>query len=438
MTSLETTQQQFSNDSVRVLVHRKPHCLVELEVHASPEMIQKARANAIKAVSKEISIPGFRKGKAPEDTITKKFGPQIERELHQKLADLSYVEAQKLAHIPRLNNNATISFQMKKLKENEAELSFTFETEPTTPSIDPTQFAATSVERPQVTEKEIDEAIRQMQYFYATWSPVTDRPIQDGDTIMINLDTEDENGAWQQVFNHVRFEVSKERMAEWMKNLVKGAKSGDVLEGMSEPDENASEEEKNEFKPKKVRLTLLKVEQATLPTLDEEFAQKVGAPNVEAMQKSITDLLNSQADEKVLTEQREQINEFLINTYPFDLPLSLVETEKKHRLTQAMENPKFKRQWDAFSQEEKKEIEAKLERESDQAVRLFFLSHGIVREAKIPVTHKQIEEEAIATMQSFGRKQVDQIPKEVYALALSKVVLTQAQDYILKASKTLT
>lgn len=439
MTSVATTTpNEFRNDELKVLVHRKPHCLIELEVHVGSGMIQKARQMAIKAVNKTASLPGFRKGKAPEEMVLKKFGPQVERDLHQQLADLAYVGAQKLAAIPRLNNNAQISFEMKKLTEENGELSFTFETEPGAPSVDPTKFHYKAIKRPDVTDKEIDEAIRQMQYFYAAWSPITDRPIEDGDTIMINLDTLGDDGQWNQVFNHVRFEVSKERMAEWMKNLVKGAKAGDVLEGLSEPDEIATDAEKAEFKPKKVRLTLIKVEKATLPSLDDEFAQKVGAPTIEAMRQSITHLLNSQADEKVLNEQREQVNDFLIQTYPFDLPVSLVETEKKHRFSQAMQNPKFKAEWNRLSHDEKKRVEANLETESNQAVRLFFLSHSIVKQAKIPITNKQIQDEAVATLQSFGNQQVDKIPKEVYALALSKVVLTQAQDYILKSSKPLT
>ena len=229
MTSVATTTpNEFSNDELRVLVHRKPHCLIELEVHVGPAMIQKARQMAIKAVNKTASLPGFRKGKAPEEMVLKKYGPQVERDLHQQLADLAYAGAQKLAAIPRLNNNAQITFQMKNLAEEKGELSFTFETEPQAPVVDPANFKSKDVKRPDVTEKEIEEAIRQMQYFYAGWTPVTDRPIEDGDTIMINLDTQGDDGQWNQVFNHVRFEVSKERMAEWMKNLVKGGAPGSV------------------------------------------------------------------------------------------------------------------------------------------------------------------------------------------------------------------
>lgn len=437
MTSVATTNE-FSTDQLKVVVHRKPHCIVELEVHAGPQIIEEARQKAIKTVNKSVTIPGFRTGKAPEPMIVKKYGVQIEKDMHQQLADLAYVGAQKLAAIPRLNNNANVVFNMKKMTPEQAELSFSFETEPQTPSVDPAQFVAKPVKRHEITDKEVNEAIRQMQFFYAKWEPITDRPIQDGDTIMINLETASDQGEWTQVFNHVRFEVSKERMAEWMKNLVKGAKAGDVLEGMSEPDETATEAEKAEFTPKKVRLTLLKAEKAELPPIDDELAQKLGAPTVEDMRKSIADLLNGQANEKVLSEQREQINEFLIKNYAFDLPASLIDTEKKYRFNQAMQNPQFKAEWDKYTAEEKQKIEENLTLESTNAVRLFFLSHSIVKEAKISITHKQIQDEAVATLQSFGAPQSDKIPKEVYALALSKVVLTQAQDHILKASKPLT
>lgn len=431
MTLSTPTHEEFKNEEVHVTVHRRPPCRIELDVHASSPMIQKARRSAIKIVNKQVSVSGFRKGKAPEEIILKQYGSQVEKELHHQLADLAYVEAQKLARIPLLNNNSKISFQMKKWAEEEAELAFSFETEPQIPSIEPSQFDPKPIQRLEVSEKQIEEAIRQMLYFYAQWEPVEGRPIQDGDTIMINLETLEDDGSYQMVFNHVRFEVSKERMAEWMKRLVEGAKAGDVLEGLSEPDENATEQEKIEFKPKKVRLTLLKAEQAILPLLDDEFAKKVGAPNVEAMRQSIADLLNKKADEKVTDELREQVNHFFIENYPFDLPQSLIETEKNHRLSQLMQDQKFKTGWGQMSQEERKNVEATLEKESTQAVRLFYLSRKIVADAKLSITHKEIQDEAIATLHSLGARNTDTIPKEVYALALSKVMLAKAQDYVL-------
>ena len=428
--------EELVSEEVRVSIHRKPACRIELHVKTSSDIVAKARKDAAKTVSKEITLPGFRKGKAPDDMILKKYPNDVERQLHKSIADLAFVEAQKLAKVPTLNNNSPISFDLKNQSEEGAELTFTFETEPKIPSPDPKKFEPKLGDRPEVGDKQIDEAVRQMMFFYAEWTPITDRAVQEGDFILIDLDTIEGEVA-QKVFHHIRFEVVPERMANWMRNLVLTAKAGDILEGMSEPDDTASEAEKNEFKPKKVRLHIIKVESALLPELNDEFAKKVGAPDVAAMRQSITNILNSKADEKVQNGLREQVNDFLVEHYAFDLPKSLIETEKKHRLAQLLKDPKFRKNWDKMSQEERAKTEEKLVDESAQAVRLFYLSRQVVHEAKIPITHRDVQDEAVATLNSYGvnRVEVDQISKEVYALALSKVILAKAQDFIIQAQK---
>jgi len=429
--------EEKTNDQVHVQIHRKPACRIEMHVKTNAQMVKEARKNAIKSVSKEISLPGFRKGRAPDEMILKKFPADVEKQMSKAIADLAYVAAQKEAKIPLLNNNSQISFDLKNQSvETGAEVVFSFETEPKIPHVDASGFVEKPVVKAEVGEKQVEEAIRQMRFFYAHWKPVEDRPIQDGDYIMIDLDTV-EGDVVQKVFHHIRFEVSKERMASWMKNLVAGAKSGDVLEGVSEADDNATDAEKAEFKPKNVRLTILKVEEAMLPEVDDEFAKKVGAPDVAQMRQSIADLLNKQADEKVHTELCEQVNDYLLDTYTFDLPQSLIDTERKHRLNQMTHDPKFKGKWAKMSQEERKQLEDRLSNEANQAVRLFYLSRQIVQDAKIPVTHQEVQNEAVSIYQSHGQRNadIDQMPKEIYALALSKVILTKAQEMILSSAK---
>ncbi len=50
------------------------------------------------------------------------------------------------------------------------------------------------------------------------------------------------------------------------------------------------------------------------------------------------------------------------------------------------------------------------------------------------MTHHEVQNEAIAIYQSHGGRNadMDKMPKEVYALALSKVILAKAQDFVLK------
>lgn len=420
--AVEKTQEPIS-----VKVHHHPLCKVELEVTASKEIISQARKNAIKWVSKGVSFPGFRKGKAPESVVLRERGAEVEKRFQKELADLAFIEAQKKANVPVLNNNSPISFDLKKRSDEEALLSFTFETEPKVPTVDRETFEKKPVPRAEVGEKQIEEAIRQMRFFFAKWTPVKDRAIQDGDYVLIDLDTVEKDKV-ERIFNQVRFEVSKERMANWMKKLIEGAKVGDVLEGVSEADDMMSEEEKKEFQPKNVRITLVQAEEAELPEVNDEFAKKVGAETVEKMRESVTNLLNKQADEKVETSLREQINEFLLKNYEFELPKSLIDAEKKHRMEQKKMDPNFIK----MSEEEKKKFEESLHSQAEEAVRLFYLSRQIVKDAKIAITHQEVQNEAVQTYSYHGGKNPDQVPREIFALALSKVVLFKAQSHILK------
>lgn len=428
MTSLANSQDQFQSDDVRVVIRRKSNCCVELDVFASLSLAVKARKAAIKLVGKEISVPGFRPGKAPEEMIVKKHPGAIDKEQANQLANLAYAEAQKLAKVPLLNNNASISFDVKERTDTETHLVFSFETEPSVPSVDVKRFVASDVKRAEVGEKQIEEAIRQMRFYYATWTPVTERGVQEGDYVLINLDTIDGDVA-QNVFNHIRFEVSSERMADWMRRLILGAKAGEVLSGVSEPDATASEEEKKEFQPKNVRVTLIKVEEATLPELNSDFTVKVGAADVDALRTSVRQILDARADEGVHEALANQVNEFLVREYHFELPASLLNAEVQHRLEQVAKAPDSKEKWDKMSREEREKLESKIRQEAEEAIRLFYLSRQVVKDANIPVTHKEVEQEAV--LLTRGQRS-GEISQSVFALALSKVLLAKAQNHILK------
>ena len=432
----ETSSIEFANDQIRVTVNKKDECGVEFDVFASKELIQKARKQAIIAVGKEVTLPGFRKGKAPESLVLKNYPVDVERKFHKSLADAAFIEAQNLAKVPVLNQSSTIRFDMKSFDEEGAKLHFVFETEPDTPEIDAKKFSQKPIEKKEVGEKEIQEAIRQMAFYYAKWEPVADRPIEEGDFIVIDLDTIDGEEV-NRVFDQVRFEVQKERMAQWMRELVKNAKAGDILEGTSYPDDTASEEEKKEFAPKKIRLHVKVVEKATLPEMNDEFAKKVGSPDIASMNTLVERMLKTQVDDKADRDLREQVNHFLVTNYEFDLPKSLVDEEFKHRLNSGMNNPEFKAHMEKASKEEREKIEERIRTETKHSLRLFYLSRKIVQDAKISVTQEEINQRAIEQRKMHPGSQGlgNEISREEFALALSMVFLNKAQDHILSLTK---
>lgn len=430
--------EEYKSEKIEVKIDRQKDCIVKLEVKASSALVTEAQKKAIKEVSKEIALPGFRKGKAPVEMLLKQYGPNIEQTWQKKIADLSFIEAQKLIKIFPLNSSTTISFDLKSHSlEKGAELSFSYETEPSVPKVDTSKFKLKSFPEPKIEEEKIDETIRQAQFFYAKWEEVN-RPIKESDYVIIDLYAIDSDPPVK-VFDQTRFEIKDKSLAKWMKGLLLGAKRGDVLEGISKPDEELPEEEKKHFQPKKVRIDILKVEEAILPTLNDEFAKKIGAKDIEEMRKNVSEMLKKQEEAMIEKQKKEEVSKFLVENSNFELPLTLIQSETKYRKDQALHDSRFKRKWDKMSEQEKKTFEEEIQKQAKDAVALFYLSKKIVNDANISITQKEVHDEIIRTIEAstpLGKEpNLQNISQELYALCLSKIIMSKAQDWVLSQSK---
>jgi trigger factor len=410
---------------IQVAIQEKQDCQIELQVKVTSPFVQKARKEAIKKASKDISIDGFRPGKAPEEIVIKKAPAAIERQWKQSLADFCFYDLMKNDKIPLLRRNTPLNFDVKNLSLTEgATLTFAYETNPKTPSINPKDFTLKPLKQHAVGEKEIEEALKQYRFFFAEWKDL-DRPIQEDDFVIIDLEALDTTPPTK-VFSHTRFEVSKKGMANWMKNLLLGAKKGDMLEGVSEADEDLPKEEKKNFSPKKVRVTISNVEEAILPELDEAFFKKLGVSSLEELKKNIEKNLLKQAEEGLDVEKRKQVNDFLLKQASFDLPYSLIKSEQDHRLKEYLKNPKAASRFEKMTKEQKEKAEKEFLLEAKNALFIFYLSQKILEDANISVTEEEVKSQIPS----------DQEIEEYYGLTWSRLTLEKVQDYILTHGQT--
>lgn len=424
----------LQNENVRFTVHHKPACIVEFDIEALEPLVKSAQKKAIRTISKEVTFPGFRKGKGPEELILKNYPKEIDKEWQQEIANICFQECQKLAKTPLLHRDAKITYKIKSHSLSGALLILSLETEPKIPHVDPKQLQLKPVKRPDVNEEKVEETIRQIQLFFANWQHVHDRPVQEGDFVLLDVDVIEEHPPMP-LFSHTRFEVTEKSMAKWMRDLVLGKKIGDSLEGISVPDEDASKEDKEELKPRKVRVIIKSIDLATLPALDEEFAKELGASSLEDMRMKIKDLLNKQADSHVQEAYREQVNEFLL-THPFDLPATLIEKETQFRFRQLLQDNGFQKYWENLNPEDRKKTIQLIYQQSEKAVRMFYLSRQVIAEAGIRITADDIPlpassplELLIKPQKMFHHQQNSEIE---HAEAFSRLVLEKAEDFIIK------
>jgi len=387
---------------------------------------------AVRAVSKEVTLPGFRKGRAPDLLILKNFSKEVEKQWEQELATLAFNESEKLADIPRLEADTKISFNCKSCDvEKGGHIQLTFETEPLIPEIDPKAITLKEIKPALVDEEKIDEMIRQSRFFFAEWTQITDRPAQEGDFVLLDVDTVEEHGL-SNIFSKTRFEITEKSMATWMRKLVIGLPSGESIEGLSVAEETASDEEKATFQPKRVMVHLVAIETAALPPLDDAFAEKLGCTTVAQMRENISVLLKSQAEKHVQEALRNQINQYLLTEVRIDLPRTLIEKEVNFRMQQLFQDPEFEPYWKGLPLEEKKKNLEMITAQSTKAVSLFYTCRHILEKEKIPVSLEDVPQANQSMLEMFLAPQRPRPQNQVQrAETLSRLILEKAQDFLI-------
>lgn len=428
------TSLEFANEHLSVIAYHKPACRVELEVTLFESLVQRAHKEAVKVVSKEVSIPGFRKGRGPNELVIKNYPQAVEKEWKEKIAQLAAIEGQKLTGIHFLNGEPRVSYNLKSHSETQALVLISFETEPTVPSIDPKEIVLKEVEAPLVNEEKVSETIRQMQFFFAQWTKISEEPIKEGHFVTLDVETI-EDPLPVKVFSNVRFEVTDRTMAKWMKDLVLGHTKGEILEGLSIPDSTASAKEKEELSEKKVRVTIKEIEMASLPDLDAGFAHRVGASSVEEMHQTIEKLLQKKSQDHVKEATREQVSQILLSRYPFEIPFSLIEKETRFRVQQLLTDPEFKNSWEKMTKEAKNRTVSSIAEQSGKAVRMFYICKKILGDAKLSVSSKDLLPAANTPLQALLGEANPVHPQEDsqmhQAEVFSRLLLEKAEDFII-------
>ncbi|MCB1073105.1 MAG: trigger factor [Chlamydiia bacterium] len=440
MTENKEKTKEYKSDTVTFTVERKPECMVEYQVKTSPEIVKKTRRDAVKSVSKEVSLPGFRKGRAPDHLILKKFPGPVKERWDKAIADETFRECQKLAHTPLLSDDAKINFSIVKHSiEEGAEMSFTFETEPLVPDINLSEIEIEEVKREIVDEKKIEQTLKNIQTYFVEWEKISDRSAKDDDFAIIDVDIIEKDPA-ENILSNARFEIKKDKMAHWMYEMIVGMKIGDSKEGVSKPDEDASKEDKDTLPPKKVRLTLKGIEIPHYPPIDDALAQKMGTKNEKELRERLEKLLNTQADEAVQKEYREQMSTYLLETYQFELPKTLLQRETQFRIKQLVQDIHFQQKLMKMNEEERKAAIKDIEAQGEKAVRLFYISRKVIQENKIKINPNEVHQGVSTPLEAMFSDHSDlytaqEQSQEQKAIATSRLILSKAEDFLISKAK---
>lgn len=408
-----------SNENISVKVSKQPNSLVKFEISVVPQAVVAAYQKALKNINKEVSIPGFRKGKAPDNLIIERYQAQLQKEWVDIVLNTGFNEALQLTHIhPLRDGNLKRPVVQECSQEKGARFTIEFEARPNIPSIDPAELQLKKVEPKAITQEQKDQALNQVIYQFTTYDEVHDRPVQEGD--YIDVDVEILENPPRRIVDNQRVRVAEKDMPAWLRSKVIGLKEKESVEGETEPQEEADGQKKTyPFKA-----TVEAIWQGNLPAVDDELAKKVGLQTIDELHQKIQERLEKENQLQADEIKQQALELFLIEHYPIDLPTSMVEADKQARLKHYTEQLKRQHQ-ENYLRENRSRIETAMEESTKRSLQLYFLLRKIAADHQIDVTDEEMNQELNRQLSLIpsGRSQLDiynkdQLREQIHSLAL--------------------
>ncbi len=426
---------KFQNSSFVVEAEEEQGCRLSLKVEVLTEEAKKAYKQAVKKVNKEISVPGFRKGKAPDATVIKNYNSYVEREWRDILLNEALQAAFTLTKVYPLNKNSVEKPHIEKCSlEEGALIRFAYEHYPQVPPIDFTRIQLPPEQKESVSEERVEDIIREIRRAHADWEDVEGRAVQEGDYVDVTIEAIDEEPP-KTIVKDRRFEVAEKHLARWLRTLLLDQEVGSVIEGVSEIDEKADESVKAKFKPTQVRITLHAIKKILLPTLTDELAQKAGASSVEDLMTKIQANLEREAEDIQRQKQYHALEQALLEHYHFDIPSSIATSEQEVRLKNKIQELRNQQLSEQEIKDREPELETEVVRETEEAIRLYFLSKQIVQQGNITVSNQELNEEIVRHIQRnpmYYEKEMDQqTSRELVSRLTSALMQRKAKEYAL-------
>lgn len=300
--------------------------MVKLVIESTAEEFEAGLNTAYNKNKSKISLPGFRKGKAPRKMIEKMYGAEVFYEdaansiipdAYAKAADECGLE---LVSQPKIN-----------VTQLEAGKPFIFEAVVATkPEVELVQYKGVEVTKAdtEATDADVEEELKRVQEQNSRTVAVTDRAVKDGDNTVIDFEGFVDGVAFEGgKGTDYPLTIGSHSFIDTFEDQIIGMNIGDEKEiNVTFPEEYHVDDLKG--KPAMFKVSVKEIKEKQLPELNDEFAQDVSDFDTIAEYKD--DLKNKIADRKSREAKAKQEDEAIakiIEDSKMDIPDAMVDTQ---------------------------------------------------------------------------------------------------------------
>lgn len=307
----------------------------EVTIDLSADELAQKLEQRLQQYGRTARIPGFRPGKVPLTVLRRRYEEPLRSEILQEMVQASLAEA-------------LIQAQLQPAVRPELEFNFDpvvghysykarFEI---LPQFELKTIAGVTIKRPvaSVTEQDIDAMIERLRRQYGTWQVINERGAEIGDRIVVDfeglIDGEPFSGGKAENFT---IELGTGQMIPGFEAQLIGARSGEERQFDLRFPENYHGQH---LAGREARFTVRidRVLAISLAELDAEFFARLGIENgdLTRLRVELEKTMAREMTRRIYERIKSQVFDAWLAANPIDLPLSLIEAEKKMLELQTM------------------------------------------------------------------------------------------------------
>ena len=320
---------------MQVLVESTSAIEKRLKILVPAEQVKQQIDARLREIGKQVKLKGFRPGRIPFSVLRQRYGPQATQEVIQQTAQTSLQQAieqesLRVAAAPRLEDVPVLD------NETGLEINAIIEV---FPEMVPIKVADIAIDRPDVSvnDEDVAEMLETLRKQKLDWSDV-DRKPGEGDQALVEYIAETEQGRVPEKGKHRLAVILGESGFDQLEKAVRKMSVGD--------EKNLKLEFPADYreavlagKEANVVLELARVQEGSLPDVDEEFVKSFGVSSgdAEELNGEIRSNLERELSQAINTQLKTQLADRLLEMHEdMEVPASIVTTEAHNMFKQIL------------------------------------------------------------------------------------------------------
>ena len=394
-----------------VKVEKLENNMAKLTIEAPAAELDSAIEKAYQKQKNSISIPGFRKGKVPRQMVEKMYGAEV---FYEEACNIMLPDAYAKA-LDECEEDIVSRPEIEVVQIKKGEPFIFTATVALKPEVKLGKYKGVTIDKveTEVTDEDIENALKAEQSKMARSVEVTDRAVKDGD--MISLDFEGfvdgvafEGGKGE----NYSLTIGSNTFIPGFEDQLIGAEIDKELDvNVTFPEDYQAENLKG--KPAVFKCTVRGIKEQELPELDDEFASEVS--EFDTLEEYKADLKKNLAEnkEKAAKEEKEAaVIEAIVNDSEMDIPEAMIKTQQEQMMDEFAQRMSMQglslEQYCQFTGTTYEQMFASVRSSAEGRIKSRLILEAIAKAENIEATDADVEEE-LKTMAEAYQMELEKV-----------------------------